>query len=77
MGKNRKVNSYTRELREYFRVIRLDARRWGSSCLVNINKISYEDSPRNNTFNGFTVTCKNELGTINSLAPLMNNSIFK
>ena len=72
-----KVNSYTRELREYFRVIRLDARRWGSSCLVNINKISYEDSPRNNTFNGFTVTCKNELGTINSLAPLMNNSIFQ
>ena len=32
---------------------------------------------RNNTFNGFTVTCKNELGTINSLAPLMNNSIFQ
>ena len=23
-----KVNSYTRELREYFRVVRLDARRW-------------------------------------------------
>ena len=35
-----KVNSYTRELKEYFRVI-VDSRRWGSSCLVNINSIAH------------------------------------
>ena len=34
-----KVNSYTRELKEYFRVIKLDARRWGSSCSIDINRI--------------------------------------
>jgi Tfp pilus assembly protein FimT len=27
-----KVNAYTRELREYFRVVRLEARRWGTNC---------------------------------------------
>ena len=27
-----KVNSYTRELKEFFRVVKLDSRRWGSSC---------------------------------------------
>ena len=35
------INSYTRELREYFRVVRLDARRWGSSCQINVNSISH------------------------------------
>ena len=32
-----KVNSYTRELKEYFRVVKLNSRRWGSSCQVKVN----------------------------------------
>ena len=31
-----KVNAYTRELREYFRIVRLEARRWGASCQINL-----------------------------------------
>ena len=44
--KNEQVNSYTRELREYLRVIRLDARRWGTSCLVNVNNISHNGAEK-------------------------------
>ena len=36
-----KVNSYTRELKEFFRVVKLDSRRWGTSCQVNINSIPH------------------------------------
>ena len=32
-----KVNSYTRELREYLRVVRLNARRWGAICTISTN----------------------------------------
>ena len=32
-----KVNAYTRELSEFFRLIRLEARRWGSSCFIYTN----------------------------------------
>ena len=35
--RSEQINSYTRELREYLRVVRLDARRWGSICNVNTN----------------------------------------
>ena len=40
-----KVNSYTRELKEYFRVVKLDSRRWGTSCQVNINSIEHNGVP--------------------------------
>ena len=75
--KNEQVNSYTRELREYFRVIRLDARRWGTSCLVNVNNISHNGAEKDKNYNGFQVTCNDGSKTINSLAPSISNSIFQ
>ncbi len=72
-----KVNAYTRELREYFRVVRLDARRWGSSCIININLIDHNAVPREQKYQGFTVSCDNDSNSINSLAPSVNNSIFQ
>ena len=71
------VNSYTRELREYFRVVRLDARRWGSICNVNANSISYNGVPNDKNYYGYDVSCSGESRTINSLAPAINNSIFQ
>ena len=75
--KNEQVNSYTRELREYFRVIRLDARRWGTSCLVNVNNISHNGVEKDKNNYGFQVTCNDGSKTINSLAPSISNSIFQ
>ena len=75
--KNEQVNSYTRELREYFRVIRLDARRWGTSCLVNVNNISHNGAEKDKNYYGFQVTCNDGAKTINSLAPSISNSIFQ
>ena len=75
--KNEQVNSYTRELREYFRVIRLDARRWGTSCLVNVNNISHDGLEKDKNYYGFQVTCNEGSKTINSLAPSISNSIFQ
>ena len=72
-----KVNSYTRELREYLRVVRLDARRWGSICNVNTNSISYNSVPNDKNYYGYNVSCSGESRTINSLAPAINNSIFQ
>ena len=72
-----KVNSYTRELREYFRVVRLNSRRWGSICDVNTNIISYNGVPNDKTYYGYSVTCRNNSIGINSLAPPINNSIFQ
>ena len=75
--KNEQVNSYTRELREYFRVIRLDARRWGTSCLVNVNNISHNGAEKDKNYYGFQVKCNDGSKTINSLAPSISNSIFQ
>ena len=75
--KTEEVNSYTRELREYFRVVRLDARRWGSSCLVNVNSISHNGVKRDKNYYGFTVTCNDGSNTIRSLAPSISNNIFQ
>ena len=75
--KNEQVNSYTRELREYFRVIRLDARRWGTSCVVNVKNISHNGVERAKNSYGFQVTCNDGSKTINSLAPSISNSIFQ
>ncbi len=72
-----KVNSYTRELREYFRVVRLDARRWGSICNINTNSISYNSVPNDKNYYGYDVSCLGGSRTINSLAPAINNSIFQ
>ena len=71
------INSYTRELREYLRVVRLDARRWGSICNVNTNSISYNSVPNDKNYYGYDVSCSGQPRTINSLAPAINNSIFQ
>ncbi len=71
------VNSYTRELREYLRVVRLDARRWGSICNVNTNSISYNSVPNDKNYYGYDVSCSGQSRTIHSLAPAINNSIFQ
>ena len=72
-----KVNSYTRELKEYFRVIKLDARRWGSSCLININSVAHNGVLNDKNYYGYEVTCNDRPNTINSMAPALNNSIFQ
>ena len=72
-----KVNSYTRELREYFRVVRLNARRWGSICDINTNIISYNGVQNDKNYYGFSVSCRNNSIGINSLAPPIHNSIFQ
>ena len=72
-----KVNSYTRELREYFRVVRLNARRWGTSCDINTNIISHNGVPNDRNYYGFSVLCRDNSQSINSLAPAINNSIFQ
>jgi len=72
-----KVNSYTRELKEYFRVVRLNARRWGTSCDINTNIIPYNGVPNDRNYYGFSVLCRDNSQSINSLAPAINNSIFQ
>ena len=72
-----KVNSYTRELREYFRVVKLNARRWGSSCLININEISHNGVLKDKNYYGFKVTCNDQPTIINNITPTINNSIFQ
>ena len=72
-----KVNSYTRELREYFRVVRLNARRWGSICDINTNIIPYNGVQNDKNYYGFSVSCRDNSIGINSLAPPINNSIFQ
>ena len=72
-----KVNSYTRELKEYFRVVKLDARRWGTSCQVNINSIAHDGVPNDKNYYGYTVNCDESQTSIESLAPPINNSIFQ
>ena len=72
-----KVNSYTRELREYFRVVRLNARRWGTSCDINTNIISYNGVPNDKVYYGLSVLCRDNSRSLNSLAPSINNSIFQ
>ena len=72
-----KVNSYTRELKEYFRVVKLDSRRWGTSCQVNINSISHNGVPNDKNYYGYEVTCSESPTSIENLAPAINNSIFQ
>ncbi len=72
-----KVNSYTRELKEYFRVVKLDARRWGTSCQVNINSIAHNGVPNDKNYYGYKVNCSESPTSIENLAPAINNSIFQ
>ena len=72
-----KVNSYTRELREYLRVVRLNARRWGAICTISTNYISHNGVSNDKNYYGYDVSCSGESRTINSLAPAINNSIFQ
>ena len=72
-----KVNAYTRELKEYFRVVKLDSRRWGTSCQVNINSIAYDGVPNDKNYYGYNVKCSDSRTSIENLAPAINNSIFQ
>ena len=72
-----KVNSYTRELKEYFRVVKLDSRRWGTSCQVKINSIAHNGVPNDRKYNGYNVSCSESPTKIENLAPAINNSIFQ
>ena len=74
--RSEKVNAYTRELREYLRVVRLEARRWGASCTVNLNPISYSEMSNKN-LNGYIISCDKNESNIRSLAPEINKSIFQ
>jgi len=72
-----KVNAYTRELKEYFRVVKLDSRRWGTSCQININSIAYDGVPNDKNYYGYNVKCSDSRTSIENLAPAINNSIFQ
>ena len=75
--RSEKVNSYTRELKEYLRVVRLEARRWGTSCDIQINEIEHNGISSQKSAFGFEIICDNENSTISSLIPALNNSIFQ
>ena len=81
-----RVNSYTRQVKEYFRIVRLEARRWGASCFINVNPISNNTLARGEDSDGYTVNCnystdpnssENSKSKIGSLVPKINNSIFQ
>tara|TARA_B100001287_G_C22534357_1_gene458946 strand:- start:218 stop:808 length:591 start_codon:yes stop_codon:yes gene_type:complete len=75
--RSEKVNSYTRELKEYLRIVRLEARRWGTSCDIKINEIDHNGISSQKSAFGFDIICDNENSTISSLIPSLNNSIFQ
>ena len=81
-----RINAYSRELKEYFRIVRLEARRWGSTCFININPISYNYLFRGQDSYGYSVDCKYSIdpnsledskSTIGNLVPKINNKIFQ
>ena len=81
-----RINAYTRELKEYFRVVRLEARRWGTTCFININPISYNYLSRGQDSYGYSVNCRYSIdinssedseSRIGNLAPKINNNIFQ
>ena len=82
-----KVNAYTRELSEFFRLVRLEARRWGSSCFIYTNNFDYESIRDDKKYMGFVVNCKYtskpydgskiNIGRIQELVPALNNSFFQ
>ena len=81
-----RINSYTRELKEYFRVVRLESRRWGATCFININSISHNYLYRGQDSYGYLVDCKystdpnsleDSMSRIGSLVPKINDNIFQ
>ena len=81
-----RVNSYTRELKSYLRIVRLEARRWGTNCYITINPISHNSLDRGEVNDGFSVSCEystnedsseGKQSMIGSLVPKINNSIFQ
>lgn len=81
-----RVNSYTREVKEYFRIVRLEARRWGASCFINVIPISFNSIIRGQDSDGYEVSCKyssdqnrskENQSKIGSLVPKINNSVFQ
>ncbi len=81
-----RVNAYTRELREYLRIVRLESRRWGSSCFINVNPIAYNSVLKDKNSYGYSVDCKysNDPNSseyspsnIGALVPEISNSIFQ
>ena len=81
-----RVNSYTREVKEYFRIVRLEARRWGASCFINVNPISFNSLARGQNNDGYSISCeysinqnstKKSQSKIGSLVPKINNSVFQ
>ncbi len=82
-----KVNTYTKELSEFLRLIRLEARRWGSSCFVYTNSFDYESIGDDKKYIGFDVSCKYtstpydsskiNVGRIQEFVPALNNSFFQ
>ena len=72
-----KVNSYTRELKEFFRVVKLDSRRWGTSCQVNVNSIAHNGVENDKNYYGYEVICSESPSSIENLSPAINNSIFQ
>ena len=84
--RNERVNSYTREVKEYFRIVRLEARRWGASCFINVIPISFNSILRGQDSDGYEVSCKYSIdqnsskksqSKIGSLVPKINNSVFQ
>ena len=81
-----RVNAYTRQLSEYFRLVRLEARRWGASCFVDTNSIEYNSVLSDKDYYGYSVTCRysndpnssnDSPSKIGSLIPAINNSVFQ
>ncbi len=84
--RSEKVNAYTRELREFMRSVRLEARRWGASCFVKTENLPYDSIANGQDSYGFTIKCQysstlsNEVkqqGKVESLIPPINNAIFQ
>ena len=72
-----KVNAYTIELKEFFRVVKLDSRRWGTSCQVNVNSIAHNGVENDKNYYGYEVICSESPSSIENLSPAINNSIFQ
>ena len=81
-----RVNSYTLQVKEYLRIVRLEARRWGASCFINVTPIKFNSLTRGEEADGYTVSCKystdqnsslNSQSKIGSLVPKINNSVFQ
>ncbi len=81
-----RVNAYTRQLSEYFRLVRLEARRWGASCFIDTNLIAYNSVLRDKDYHGYSVNCKysndpnssdESPSKIGNLIPAINNYVFQ